>query len=124
MGVDRQHDFEGEIGNERHITRRVYGTVPLSKVTNMPGARGEIPGVHRNKLGPQWDKFKSDIQEHGIREPIFITHDYGKQPVISEGNHRRDAAAELGMEEVPVEVAYFGHAEHDDSLFNDRRQSE
>jgi hypothetical protein len=34
-----------------------------------------------------------------------------KDPVISEGNHRRDAAVELGHSHVPVEIRYFGHAE-------------
>ena len=122
MGVNKQNDWEGEVGNERHITRRVHGTLPISKVANLAGARGEIPGAHRNKQGERWESFKSDIAENGIQEPIFITHDHGHAPRISEGNHRRDAAVELGHKEVPVEVSYFGHSEHDDKLFNDRRQ--
>ena len=111
----------GETGNRSHITRSVKGTLPTDRIRDMPGVMGEVPGEHRNRKGPKWEEFKSDIATNGIQHPIFITHDYGKQPRISEGNHRRDAAVELGLPEVPVEVRYFGNAQHHDRLFNDRR---
>jgi|SRR5665213_224893 len=104
-------DFDGEVGNERHITRKEEGTLPTSAVANLFGARGEMPGQHRNRQGAEWDAFVDDIRTNGIREPIFITVDYGKAPKLSEGNHRRDAAVEAGLPEVPVEIAYYGHAE-------------
>lgn len=46
-------------------------------------------------------------EEHGV----FVTVDWGEEPKLSEGNHRRDAAVELGMTHVPAEVRYFGHAQ-------------
>jgi 2'-5' RNA ligase len=104
-------DYEGRVGDKSHITRTQNGTLPISAVANMPGAKGETPGEHRNKQGEAWEKFKQDIAENGIQRPIFITVDPGGQPVISEGNHRRDAALELGLDSVPVEIRYFGHAE-------------
>jgi ParB-like nuclease domain len=126
MGIDRQYDFDGQVGNRDHITRRVHGTVPTSAIAEMHGARGEIPGTHRNRQGEHWEAFKEDIRQHGIKEPIFIIHDHGDVPRISEGNHRRDAAVELGMKEVPFEMSHFGHSElprpHGyGHLFNDRR---
>lgn len=116
---------QGSVGNSRHITRDEWGYMPTSQVAQMHGARGEIPGGHRNKQGERWDAFKSSVAEHGVKEPIFITVDHDKQPQLSEGNHRRDAAVELGHTHVPVNVRYFGHSEqqHGGSLFHDRRES-
>lgn len=105
------HDYEGRVGDPTHITRIQRGFLPMSAVANMHGARGEVPGEHRNRQGERWDKFKGDIAEHGIKNPLFITADYGEQPKLSEGSHRRDAAVELGHTHVPVEVRFFGHAE-------------
>lgn len=104
-------DYEGAVGNSQHVTRAQYGHLPTSVVANMPGARNEVPGEHRNRLGERWDEFKDSIATHGIKNPIFITVDHGEEPKISEGNHRRDAAVELGHSHVPVEIKYFGHAE-------------
>jgi hypothetical protein len=106
-----QRDYEGEIGNRGHITRAQDGTLPTSAVAGMRGAAGEAPGEHRNRQGERWDHFKSDIATNGIRDPLFITVDHGEDPKISEGNHRRDAAVELGLDRVPVTVRYFGRAE-------------
>lgn len=104
-------DFEGTVGNSRHITRVQHGHLPIEAVANMPGARGEVPGEHRNKQGADWDRFKGDVAAHGIKNPLFITVDHGQEPKLSEGNHRRDAAVELKHSQVPVEIRYFGHAE-------------
>ena len=61
--------------------------------------------------GDEWEQFKADIAANGIQTPLFITVDHGEDPVLSEGNHRRDAAVELGLDRVPVEIRFFGHAE-------------
>ena len=103
--------MEGRVGDRNHITRRQTGWLPTSAVANLHGVKGEGPGDHRNRKGEDWDQFKGDIAQHGIKRPIFITADYGEEPKISEGNHRRDAAVELGHSHVPVEVTFFGHAE-------------
>lgn len=106
-----QHDYEGEVGNRDHITRIMRGTVPTSAVAGLHGARGETPGAHRNRQGERWEHFKADIAANGVKSPLFITVDHGQPPVLSEGNHRRDAAVEAGVGRVPVEVRYFGHSE-------------
>ncbi len=104
----------GEVGNRDHTTREDNGTVPTALIAELLGVMGEVPGEHRNKQGAAWERFKADISANGITNPIFITVDYGKGPRISEGNHRRDAAVELGMPEVPIQIRYFGCAEKSD----------
>lgn len=107
-------DYEGRLAEPRHITRRQDGTIPTSAIAHLRGVKGEVPGDHRNRQGQAWEDFKADIAANGIQHPIFITHDYGEEPKISEGNHRRDAAVELGLPEVPVEIKHFGQAERHD----------
>jgi hypothetical protein len=109
-------DYEGEVGNRTHITRNERGHLPISAVAHLSGARGEAPGEHTNRQGEDWESFKNDIASRGMQTPIFITVDHGEEPKISEGNHRRDAAVELGMSHVPVQVRYFGHAEREGSV--------
>ncbi len=104
-------DWEGTVGNSQHITRVQRGHLPTSAVADMHGVKGEVPGEHRNKQGGQWESFKSDIAENGIRDPLFITVDHSQEPRLSEGNHRRDAAVEVGHSHVPVHITYYGHAE-------------
>jgi len=109
-------DYEGTYGDRTHITRVQTGTIPIEAVKDLKGARGETPGAHRNRQGEDWTAFKDDIATHGILNPIFIVVDPYTAPLIYEGNHRRDAAVELGMTEVPVEIRYYGHAEKHQSL--------
>jgi GNAT superfamily N-acetyltransferase len=105
-------DYMGDVGNQTHITRTVSdGTIPTEVVANMLGKNGEIPGAHRNLKGAEWEAFKQDIKENGIKHPIFITVDHDKPMRLDEGNHRRDAAVALGIKDIPVEIRYFGHAE-------------
>lgn len=112
------HEWEGMVGNRQHITRREIGTMPTSAIAHLPGQSGEVRGQHRNMQGPAWEAFKADVAANGIHEPITVHVDHGKAPVISEGNHRLDAAAELGMDRVPVEVTYYGHAEQQGTVAN------
>ena len=109
-------DYEGKTGRSDHITRTENGTIPTDAIKFMLGASGEKPFDHRHRQGEDWEAFKADIAKNGIKEPIFITVDHNGTPVISEGNHRRDAAVELGMKEVPVEVRYFGNAQEQGTI--------
>jgi ParB/Sulfiredoxin domain len=111
------HDYEGTTGRGDHITRSELGMIPTAAIAGLYGAEGEVPGEHRNRQGSEWDEWKRDIAERGIQKPVFITVDYGEEPKISEGNHRRDAAVELGMPHTPVQIRYFGHAEKQGSVF-------
>ena len=119
-------EYRDQVFKPTHLGLKRYGFIPTSRIADMPGASGEVPLRHARGLpnkypGHRWEEFKSDIRENGIKHGIFITHEVGKRPVISEGNHRRGAALELGLPEVPVEVNYIGQHEEHDELFRDRR---
>lgn len=103
--------FDGETGNSKHLTRREVGNIPLAWLRNLRGKMGEKRGEHRNRLGTAWDEFKSDIAAHGIKNPILVIVDYDKEPFVYEGNHRIDAAIELGMKTIPGEIRYFGNSQ-------------
>ena len=50
-----------------------------------------------------------DIRANGIRQPIRITQDPSSGiTVVTDGAHRLAAAEELGLEDIPVEVAHGG----------------
>ena len=108
-------DYEGITGRSDHITRGENGMIPLDAIRHLHGVNGERPGEH-SRQGERWESLKRDVAENGITNPIFITVDYGDEPKISEGNNRRDLAAELGHSHVPVEIRYFGHAEQQGSV--------
>lgn len=112
-GLSTRFTEPGTYGNKTHITREDEGSIPIEHVATMLGRMGEMPGEHRNRHGQQWRDFKHDIAANGIQNPLFITVDPGDHPRLAEGNHRRDAAMELGHEKVPVQIRYFGHAERD-----------
>ena len=103
--------WEGRVGDMRHLTAKEEGFVPTEYIADLQGARGEIRGQHRNRQGKDWEDFKKDIQDRGIQQPIFIVSEPGFGPRIYNGNHRLDAALELGLSEVPIEVRYFGKQE-------------
>jgi Rifampin ADP-ribosyl transferase len=103
--------WDGEDGNKTHMTYRERGWLPIEAVGRMRGLRGERPGEHRNRQGQDWEDWKPGVGQEGIHSPIHIVVDHGQKPGISEGNHRRDAAAESGHKRVPVEITYFGNAQ-------------
>ena len=118
------HDYKGTVGDNSHITRNEYGRIPTAAIAHMPGMRGEVPGEHRNMDdADEWPEFKEDIRRNGITDPIFINVFHGKNPMINEGNHRRDAAVELGLSHVPAEIRYFGHAEHEGTVLDRMRRT-
>lgn len=106
-------EYDGTVGRRNHITRTEEGTIDPRLIAHLAGEMGERRGEHRNRLGAEWDEFKADIAKNGIRNPILILQDYGNDAKISEGNHRLDAALELGLSQVPVDIRYFGHSERE-----------
>lgn len=112
-------EFEGEEGDKGHLTRVEEGEVRLLNIMRLKGSRGEKREWQRrgdqwffgNYTEADWKAFLEDIRVNGIKEPIFITKDWGQEAVISEGNHRLQAAIQLRLRKVPVEIRYFGHSE-------------
>ena len=108
--IDKTGDL-GQAGNRSHITMVEKGFAPTEEIASLKGVMGEVRGEHRNRLDSAWEEFKNQIKREGIKERIFITVDHNGVAQISEGNHRIDAAVELGMKQVPVEIRYFGKAD-------------
>ena len=44
------------------------------------------------------------VRENGITEPLEITIDDYGEPILEDGNHRLEAAIELGMNKLPVKI--------------------
>ena len=106
----------GEAGNRSHITLVEKGFAPTEEIASLKGAMGEVRGEHRNRSGSRWEEFTNQIKTKGIQDRIFITVDHNGPAQIAEGNHRIDAAVELGMKQVPVEIRYFGKADKEGLL--------
>lgn len=110
------HRDRGKYGRRDHMTYEEQGTIPIEVVRDMPGWSGEVPHTHRNRKGERWEEFKADLAENGMHYGIFIMVNVGEPIRIWEGNHRRDAAVELGWDEIPVQIRYTGLAEQDGTL--------
>lgn len=110
------HRDRGKYGRRDHMTYEEQGTIPIEVVRDMPGWNGEVPHTHRNRKGERWEEFKADLAENGMHYGIFIMVNVGEPIRIWEGNHRRDAAVELGWDEIPVQIRYTGLAEQDGTL--------
>lgn len=112
-------EFEGEEGDRGHLTRVEEGLIPTIALVRLRGLYGEKRQWERrnnqmyfgNYPQADWSAFLEDIRKNGIKEPIFITKDWGQDAYISEGNHRVQAAIQLRLRKVPVEIRYFGHSE-------------
>jgi hypothetical protein len=105
-------NYTGEVGNSRHVTRREYGDIPLAAITTFRGMMGENPHDHYDASPPlRWAEFLCNVEDVGILSPIFVNVGWCRAPGINEGNHRTEAARVLGLKTVPIEIAYFGHAE-------------
>ena len=113
--IDKIAD-RGEAGNRSHITLVEKGFAPTEEIASLKGAMGEVRGEHRNRSGSRWEEFTNQIKTKGIQDRIFITVDHNGPAQIAEGNHRIDAAVELGMKQVPVEIRYFGKADKEGLL--------
>jgi hypothetical protein len=87
------------------------GLIDPKELKTIKGEMGEIRGEHRNIKGKDWELFKEDIKQRGVINPIHLNVDPGKGVRVSEGNHRLDAALEVGLEKIPFTRSSFGKAE-------------
>ena len=106
-----EKQWEGTLVKKDHLTMKQEGFVDPKLLKDVPGRSGEIRGARRNMDDKRWKGFKKDIEEHGIEEPILVIKDADGSIAISEGNHRLDAAIELGLDRIPVDFRYFGKSE-------------
>ena len=117
-------EWYGKKGRKDHATRRERGTIPTKDALKIdPPSRyhgrreWNMRGGKRyfgNYTEEEWNEFVEDIRRNGIKTPLWIQVDPGKEPQLMEGNHRIQAAAQLGLREVPVTINYYGLAEEDE----------
>lgn len=102
------------------------GTVTLDCIMDVPGKHGEKRewwewnGTMRfgDYSEEQWNKFLNDIKRNGIQNPLLFFVEKDLTFVLAEGNHRREAAKQLGLTEVPVEIRYYGNSQKESSTWN------
>lgn len=117
------YEGRGRVGYSEHLTRTEDGTLPVSFAMKLRGKNREEKILKwREENGEpffgrypkaKWEAFVADVKRRGIQDPILVIKDYGKEPVIYEGNHRVRAAEQAGLRDIPVEIRYFGHGEQD-----------
>ena len=116
-------EWEGKVGRKDHLTRREDGTIPTSEALKIDPPR-QYHGRRKwhdrggeryfgNYPEAEWDEFLEDIRKNGIKTPLWVQQDPGKDAELMEGNHRVQAADQLGIREVPVYIRYYGHSEQE-----------
>lgn len=59
----------------------------------------------------EWNEFLADVAKNGIENPIMIMVKPEGITTIVEGNHRIQAAIQLGLKEVPVKISFYGQSQ-------------
>lgn len=110
------------IGDRNTVTGRIDGELSTQLLLTIPGENDEQRLFEDNKWGTGrydedgWKELVESIKREGIKERVFVVvdQDGGRIiPTVYEGNHRIRAAYQVGVDEIPVEVRFFGHAECD-----------
>lgn len=114
--------YEGELGNNRHITAVYTGFMSPEKAKYLKGKnnehdkwdfhRGSCHGRGRYSY-KEWEKFKKDVEKNGIKERVFVVAEWVNGKVkarVYEGNHRIRMGCQLDIP-IPVEIRFFGQAE-------------
>ena len=110
---------QGKKGRRDHITGNLRINIPVSEAKKFRGVMREdrkwwLRGDEwwfGNYPKDRWVKFLNDIARNGMEHMIFITVDPGQKPEINEGNHRIQAALQLGLKTIPAEIRFFGKSE-------------
>lgn len=97
---------EDYIPSSNTVTGIATGTLPTkllrdSNIVDLVRTRETLTTGDFNSL-------KQDIKENGIQTPLTIAIEKDNRITIIDGTHRLLAAEELGIEEVPVDVRFFG----------------
>jgi len=116
-------EYYGKKGRKDHITRYEKGTIPTKEALKLnPPIRyhGRRKWHMRdgeryfgNYSEERWNALLEDIRKNGIKTDLWIQADPGKEAELMEGNHRVQAAAQVGLPTVPVYIRYYGLREED-----------
>lgn len=116
--------WTGAYGRENHLTCRVTTMMPIKDIVTIKGHNNEDRKLHlvnTHKFGEMfyfgnyqiddWNNFLADIAKNGIENPIMIMVKPEGVTTIIEGNHRIQAAIQLGLNEVPVKISFYGQSQ-------------
>lgn len=116
-------EYDGIRGRKGHMTRWEQGEIPTSaalKISPPKGYHGRREWNVRDGKRyfgsypeERWNEFLDDVRRNGIKTPLWIQQDPGEEAQIMEGNHRVQAAAQLGLPTVPVTIKYYGLSEEE-----------
>lgn len=97
---------ENYIPSNNTVTGIATGTLPtkLLRDTNIV----DLVRTRETLTTGDFDNLKQDIKEKGIQTPLTIAIEKDNTITIIDGTHRLLAAEELGIQEVPVDVRFFG----------------
>ena len=97
-------------GDENHS---VVGYVPTHTLAGMHGNETDREGIDRHK--------QALLSGKGFTDPVMVEFDHrNKRMVLGEGNHRVEAAKELGISHVPTRVVR-SHLSDDDMEYMHRK---
>ena len=116
-------EFYGKKGRRGHLTRYEKGSIPTSEALKISPPKGyhnrrqwHMKGGERyfgSYPEDKWNEFLEDVRRNGIKTELWIQKDPGEEAQIMEGNHRVQAAAQLGLPTVPVYIRYYGLSEEE-----------
>lgn len=120
LDIDKKqavNDTYGE-GDNNICTWYQKGIISIWDLDEVEGYNGEVRERHvvdgkiyfGNYPIEEWQKFVEDIKQNGVREPIQIRVD-NSGIYILEGNHRLEACYAANINEVPVEIRYYGQSQ-------------
>lgn len=101
--------------NPRSVTAIQEGELDTVDLVAVPGFNNEVRDWHAEGFGNYsaagWQEFLDDVRAHGIEHPLLV--DVAQDGTVSlvEGNHRLQAALQLGLPSVPVEIQYRGNSQ-------------
>ena len=116
-------EYEGIRGRKGHMTRWEQGEIPTSEALKISPPKGFHGRREWNVRDGEryfgsypeerWNEFLDDVRRNGIKTRLWIQQDPGEEAQIMEGNHRVQAAAQLGLPTVPVTIKYYGLSEEE-----------
>jgi hypothetical protein len=110
---------KGDDSKETYFQR---GVLSIDTLRNAQGFSGENRQWTDNGDGTRsfgnyseerWNAFLDDIEQNGIQEPIVVNVNSDGSMKIWEGNHRIEAAIQLGLTEIPAKVFYMGQSQQE-----------
>ncbi len=119
----KAEEYVGHRGYKGHMTRWEQGEIPTSEALKISPPKGyhgrrkwQMKGGERyfgSYREDDWNEFLDDVRRNGIKTRLWIQVDPGDEAQIMEGNHRVQAAAQLGLPTVPVTIKYYGLSEEE-----------